>query len=154
MKKRHVSLIPLSHHHHHGLVVALKLQNARLENGRWSIEEIRKDAKAFWENGGNDHFREEEEVLFPAFSMFCDIEKVPEIAQALLEHVKIRAMFRQLIDGKVKNEIDFMHELGHLFNHHIRMEERIIFPLIEEEVPDDILREIGVHFDAHEEVYS
>ena len=150
MEKRHKALIPLSHHHHHGLVIAHKLLEVEEKEGRWSKEQVWQDAKAFWENGGDAHFHEEESILYPTFSQYYSIENVPEISEGLLEHVKIRGMFSQLIH-KEKEDIAFMHELGNLLKTHIQTEERIIFPLIQEKVPEKALMKISSHFSAHDE---
>ncbi|GGH75686.1 hemerythrin-like domain-containing protein [Pullulanibacillus pueri] len=154
MKRRHEALIPLSHHHYHGLVIALKLQNASKEKGRWTLEEIKQDTQRFWENGGAAHFREEEEVLYPTFSRYSRIEELPEMSQILLEHVQLRAMFSQLINHEGQEDIPLMHAVGTLLKKHIRTEERVIFPLIQESVPEDVLKRISSHFSAHEEIYN
>ncbi|GGE44165.1 hypothetical protein GCM10011391_23700 [Pullulanibacillus camelliae] len=154
--KRHQALIPLSHHHHHGLFLALKLKNAREAKGRWTIEDIYEDAKLFWENGGEDHFREEEEVLFPELAKYKPIEECPEVKEALIEHVKIRALFSQLINDEIaKTDLEaHMHQLGDCLNQHIRREERLIFPLIEQTIPDGTLQTVAHHFHSYEDIYT
>src|SRR5690625_2863611 len=94
--KRHVSLQPLSRHHMKGLFVALKLSRAGTEESRISTEEIVKDAKEFWLNGGEEHFREEEEILLPVYSEYADIND-QIIIDMLLEHVKLRVGMNKLI---------------------------------------------------------
>ncbi|WEG13803.1 hemerythrin domain-containing protein [Pullulanibacillus sp. KACC 23026] len=151
MEKRHKALIPLSHHHHHGLVIALKLQEVVESGGRWPKEQVFQDAKLFWESGGEEHFREEENVLYPTFSKYASIESLPEMAEALLEHIKMRGLFSQLIHHEVSDELSLMHELGALLKKHIQSEERIIFPLIQEKVPENVLLDISLKFSPHDE---
>ncbi|WP_240375478.1 hemerythrin domain-containing protein [Bacillus piscicola] len=145
---RHESLYPLSHHHHRALFLALKLKRAGTEKSRFSIEQIAEDLKDFWEPGGDQHFREEEEILLPAFSEFATIER-PEIIDMLLEHVTIRAAIQGLLYAfDQENFTDWsdllpkMHRLGHLLEEHVRKEERIVFPLIEASIPEEKLRKL------------
>lgn len=56
----------------------------------------------------------------------------------LVEHVKIRA----LIDTILKMEtidISLMQQLDELLDLHIRKEERVLFPMIEKALPEDVL---------------
>lgn len=137
--KRHESLQPLSRHHMIGLHVALKLTRAGTEESRITLDEILQDAKKFWEPGGQEHFREEEEILLPTYAEYAEIGQ-PEIVEMLLEHITIRSRMNKL----VKNEltIEEMRELGILLEKHIRKEERVIFPMIERALPEEKLKEL------------
>ncbi|MBP1948306.1 hemerythrin domain-containing protein [Virgibacillus litoralis] len=139
--KRHESLQPLSRHHMIGLHLALKLKRAGTEESRLTIEEIKQEADEFWNPNGQQHFREEEEFLLPAYAQYAKIEQ-PEIIEMLLEHVKIRAQMDNLINGEDVS-LDKMHELGMLLEAHIRKEERVIFPMIEKALPEDKLYELA-----------
>ncbi|WP_087973266.1 hemerythrin domain-containing protein [Oceanobacillus rekensis] len=138
---RHESLKPLSRHHMIGLHLALKLKRAGKKESRLTIEEIKQDAVDFWNPDGQNHFREEEEILLPAYSQYAEIN-MPEIVGMLLEHVKIRAKIEDVIQSKEIN-IELMHDLGHLLEVHIRTEERVIFPMIEKALPEDKLVELA-----------
>ncbi|MGV3489467.1 MAG: hemerythrin domain-containing protein [Tuberibacillus sp.] len=147
--KRHKALYPLSHHHHHALVAALKLKRAGTEKSQLTPEQIVKDVEDFWANGGNDHFREEEEILLPAFAQFAEIER-PEITDNLLEHVKIRSLVDQVIKTKPAS-IELMHQLGEMLEAHVRKEERVIFPMIEEALPEEKLMALAPYFHMNAE---
>lgn len=69
----------------------------------------------------------------PAFSNYDSIDR-PEIHDMLIEHVNIRALIDTIITSE-KIDIAIMHNLGTLLEAHIRKEERIIFPMIEEALP-------------------
>src|SRR5699024_5792064 len=71
--KRHETLKPLSRHHMEGLHLALKLKRAGTEKSKLTLEEIRKEAGEFWNPNGQNHFREEEEILLPAYAQYADI---------------------------------------------------------------------------------
>ncbi|MGP4105912.1 hemerythrin domain-containing protein [Virgibacillus sp. L01] len=139
--KRHESLQPLSRHHMIGLHLALKLKRAGTDESRLTIEEIKQEADEFWNPNGQQHFREEEEFLLPAYAQYENVEQ-PEIIEMLLEHVKIRAQMDNLINAKDVS-LDAMHELGMLLEAHIRKEERVIFPMIEKALPEDKLHELA-----------
>ena len=135
--KRHKSLYPLSHHHHHALFFALKLRRAGTEKSDLTLDELLTEVKQFWEPGGNRHFREEEEILLPAYAMYASVDTT-EIKEMLLEHVIIRSLIQKILTAE--NELEsLMQELGDKLEAHIRKEERIIFPMIEEKLPEEEL---------------
>lgn len=138
--KRHESLQPLSRHHMEGLFVALKLSRAGTKESRISTEQIVSDAREFWEPGGKQHFREEEEILLPIYSEYANIDD-PIIVEMLLEHVYLRAGMDKLINDEL-SEAEMRH-LGKQLERHIRKEERIIFPMIEEALPEEKLQEMA-----------
>lgn len=142
--KRHKSLHPLSHHHHHGLVMAHRLMKAGTEESKFTNEALKQKLQEFWESGGNDHFREEEELLLPVYAKYESLDR-PEIVENLLEHVLIRSMVRQVLEQPTISE-PLMHELGTLLEAHIRKEERVIFPFIEKALPEEELLKLGSEF--------
>ncbi|MFB4168377.1 hemerythrin domain-containing protein [Virgibacillus sp. JSM 102003] len=139
--KRHESLQPLSRHHMIGLHLALKLKRAGTDESLLTKEEIKQEVDEFWNPNGQQHFREEEEFLLPAYAQYENVEQ-PEIIEMLLEHVKIRAQMDNLINAKDVS-LDVMHELGMLLEAHIRKEERVIFPMIEKALPEKKLHELA-----------
>src|SRR5690625_638029 len=76
--KRHESLQPLSRHHMEALHLALKLRRAGTEKSDLTLEELQQELKNFWEPNGQEHFREEEEILLPTYAQYKDINQ-PEI---------------------------------------------------------------------------
>lgn len=138
--KRHESLKPLSRHHMIGLHLALKLKRAGTGKSRLTIKEIKQEADEFWNPDGNQHFREEEEILLPAYAQHAEVNQ-PEIVEMLLKHVKIRAHMEKIINTDISTDI--MHELGELLETHIRKEERVIFPMIEKALPEEKLLELA-----------
>ena len=141
--KRHEALQPLSRHHMIGLHVGLKLSRTGTDKSKNSLEEIIEDTREFWFLGGQEHFREEEEILLPAYAIHEDINQ-PEVIEALLEHVTIRSGMKRLFDGELQEEE--MRELGTLLHNHIRKEERTLFPMIETALPEEKLQELAPYF--------
>ncbi|SES61851.1 Hemerythrin HHE cation binding domain-containing protein [Oceanobacillus limi] len=137
---RHESLKPLSRHHMVGLHIALKLKRAGTEESRLTLEEIMQDVTDFWNPNGQNHFREEEEILLPAYAQYASVEQ-SEIIEMLLEHVQIRSQMTRLLEAE-EYDIPSMQELGVLLESHIRKEERVIFPMIEKALPEEKLKEL------------
>ena len=141
--KRHPGLKELSSDHHQGLVQASRLIKASTGTGegpKLDKEEIARDfVRFFWEHA-NHHFREEEEVLLPAFARYVDPSTEP-IPKMLVEHIQIRRFVadleRELSEGNPSPET--MGEAGTLLRAHIRLEENVIFPLIERAMPEEAL---------------
>lgn len=138
--KRHEALKPLSQHHMEGLHIALKLSRAGTEKSRLTFSEIIKDAEQFWIPDGRNHFREEEDILLPVYAKYETID-TDTIKNMLIEHVIIRSKMQQLIDKELP--IEKMQELGKLLESHIRNEERVIFPMIEEALPETELSKLA-----------
>jgi hemerythrin-like domain-containing protein len=128
--KRHVALQPLSRDHHVALVAAQRLRRATAADAAAAREAF----LDFWREHGALHFRVEEDVLLPAFAAYGDPADA-RVVQMLVEHVRIRAATAALAEGEP--DLDSMHELGAALADHVRLEERAIFPLIEETLPPD-----------------
>ena len=142
--KRHPALHPLSHHHHHALAAAKRLKMAGIQHKGYRLEEVRDLLAAFWHSGGQAHFREEEEVLLPAYAQYASPDH-PEIVRMLLEHIQIRSLIDQILNRGILTE-KIMEQLGYLLEGHIRREERVIFPLMEQVIPDERLQELAPYF--------
>ncbi|MGY4689142.1 hemerythrin domain-containing protein [Salibacterium sp. K-3] len=139
--KRHKSLYSLSHHHHEGLFLALNLRRVETEKARYSMEQVAADVKNFWISGGKQHFREEEEILLPAYAEYESVD-LPEIKTMLTDHIRIRALMTSIIKS-AEPSVDKMHQLGEILETHIRLEERVIFPYIEQTLPEEKLQELA-----------
>lgn len=140
--KRHESLHPLSHHHTNALHVALKLRRVGTDKARESLDEVINDLDDFWNPAGQEHFREEEDVLLGTYAEYVDISTVPEVQEMLIEHIQIRARINQILRAE-EPDLAFIRELGEFLNDHIRKEERVIFPMIEQAIPDERLVELA-----------
>lgn len=136
--KRDPALVRLSHDHHQALFAAMRLKRAASEGE----PEARAAFLDFWATHGNDHFRREEEVLFPAFAAHGPADH-PLLAQALCEHVAIRRGAQEVRDGAGAERLT---ELGAELERHVRFEERTLFPLIEEALPAETLERVAAAF--------
>jgi quercetin dioxygenase-like cupin family protein len=136
--KRHPALIPLSHDHHHGLVQARRLRRA----AEGAAPERRNAGAAFLTFFARDtrqHFREEEEQLFPLLVGAQD-PATELLTRALLEHQRIHALVSELDAGDPTPMA--MRRLADALEKHIRFEERELFPLIEDVAAEGDLRRL------------
>jgi iron-sulfur cluster repair protein YtfE (RIC family) len=138
--KRSKALQALSHQHHQGLFAALQLKRA----GRETAAEACQVFLDFYEREGSRHFRAEEELLLPAFARHTGVDD-PTIVRVLTEHVDIRRR-RQDLEASLDPDPAELRELGERLESHIRFEERVLFPMIEEALPLDELERLGAAF--------
>jgi quercetin dioxygenase-like cupin family protein len=137
--KRHPSLIPLSHDHHHALVEARRLRRAAEasdDERRAAVAEFLR----FFSAETIRHFRTEEELVFPLL-VGQDGDGSELLVRALLEHQRIHALAARI--ERAPRSAD-MRELGELLEAHVRLEERRLFPLIEEIASEHALRELDL----------
>jgi Hemerythrin HHE cation binding domain len=134
--KRSDALAALSRDHHQGLVVAQRLQRATPE----TAAEARDAFLRFWGDEGQKHFRIEEDVLLPGIAH--RIAPTHEaVVRVLTDHVDLR---RRAADVAANPDaaVAGLGELGERLNAHIRHEERTLFPLIEQALPDGELADL------------
>jgi hemerythrin-like domain-containing protein len=142
--KRDPALVSLSHDHHQALFVAQRLSRATAETAG--------DASAafltYWKEHGREHFRLEEEVLFPAYAGHADPHH-PLMAWVLCDHAEIRNR-ANAIAAEATTPTEVLNALGTRLAEHVRLEERELFPLIEEALPRERLTEVAAALDqAH-----
>jgi len=147
--KRHEALYPLSHHHHHALFLALRLKRMGTDKSKLTVDEMKKEVEEFWEKDGNQHFRDEEEIVLPVYAQYESVDH-PEIIEMLLEHVKLRSYVHQILTTE-DDPIPLMNDFGELLNTHVRREERIVFPMIEKELPEHELQDLKPYLHVHED---
>lgn len=135
--KRSEALAILSRDHHHALVLAQKLRRA--EPGTAAAERTR--FLDFWAHEGRRHFQLEEEVLLPAYARHGDAY-YPLVLRVLGDHIAIRAQVAQL-DAQPDTTADALHEFGEQFAAHVRLEERELFPILEDVIPASELLELA-----------
>lgn len=142
--RRDPALAPLSHEHQHGLAVALQLRRATPE----TAPAAKAAFAAFWEEEGQRHFRVEEEVLLPMAA-----RHVPPaheaVVRVLVEHVDLRRRAADI--ALAEPRLDDLRALGDRLHAHIRHEERVLFPLIEDALPNAELAELAAALERTEQ---
>jgi hemerythrin-like domain-containing protein len=141
--KRHPALREFSDDHHQGLVHARRLRRAASgEEGEPS--EVARAFLDFWREDTSEHFRKEEEVLLPVLARHGGDVEAGSVVEMLAQHARVRGLVMQLSDevsgGDVRPET--LRSIGELLEAHIRLEERRVFPEIEEFLPEEALGEV------------
>src|SRR5215217_7182586 len=149
--KRHPSLRQFSDDHHQGLVNARRLRRAASGEGASSADSAH-DFLEFWRSDTSLHFRKEEEVLLPVLARYAgDLGERP-VLQMLAQHARIRGLAMQLSDELEQDKVreDTLRNLGEQLEAHIRLEERRVFPFIEETLPEHALQEVASRLQVYE----
>ena len=139
--QRHKALIPLSHDHHHGLLLAqLIKKNAPEYKG------LPKDLDGkinymidVYNFSLKNHFEDEEKILFPVIAGKDNLldNLVYEIIN---EHRLLEKLIAELTTSK--NQIELLDEIGKILDAHIRKEERDLFPKAQEVLTESELSAI------------
>jgi iron-sulfur cluster repair protein YtfE (RIC family) len=77
-------------------------------------------------------------VPLPAYAAYADASH-EAVVRVLVDHTLIRRDVHGLDDA----DLDRVHELGDRLEAHVRHEERVLFPLIEQALPDDELARVA-----------
>ena len=143
MPKRHASLIPLTHDHHHTLAQARRLKEVQVTTDLANMRRPADDFVNFYLGRVRHHFHEEEELFF---APLVDDEVVgPLVARAVADHLRlhaqVRALRRQLTRGDVS--ADLLTSIAELLETHVRFEEQELFPLIESKIFETELMDLA-----------
>jgi len=136
---RHRSLIPLSHQHQHGL--ALCVMTRRSLEADASAENVAKLARKIadrFELELENHFEIEEQTLFPA----CPEKAL--IGELIAEHRAMEGLVGQL---RAAPSAELLERFCELLSTHIRREERELFEQVQQELPEEVLEELGLEID-------
>lgn len=138
--KRHASLQPLSRDHHHGLLLCWKIR----EGFKRQIDPLRIKSYAdwFWQAHLAEHFRIEEEFVFPVLG-----NTHPHVQQAILEHRSLEELFMQTTDVS-----QVLSQLEAELEKHIRFEERVLFNEIQDVATAEQLAECECHHNSGADV--
>ena len=140
--KRHPALIPLSHDHHHGLVMALRLKKGgpASPNDNWPTDRAQQveSLLVFANNELLPHFEIEEQHL-----LGCT-EGCEELEDRLkADHAAIRQMLAELETMPPDETTELLQGLGAKLEAHIRFEEREYFPRLQELLGDEGLTQLA-----------
>ena len=101
---------------------------------------------SFWHKTGKAHFREEEEVLLPAYARHTRLDQDDEVMRLLADHAEIRGAvqeFERRLEEKLPIEPESMAKLARLLHDHIRLEENEVFPRVERALGEENLNAMG-----------
>ncbi len=149
--KRHKALIPLSKEHHEGLLLAVRLQQGpKALQQLWSHDPFWQAdyVVKFFEEYLDEHFDAEEQFVFPLFSQH--IKDHQDVVQKLkIEHDEMRSYFEFFKQPDEKKLECNLTGFGKLLEEHIRCEERELFPLVEQHLPESILETLNQQLQNH-----
>lgn len=131
--KRSEHIAALSRDHHAGLLFCWKIKEG-LRHGI-DLQRINQYAKYFWEEHLGEHFREEEVLLFNKLD--DDLTD-----RAKRDHQVLAGWFKRIVGNEVEHFQDYF-SFTELLTNHIRFEERVLFPFMEEHLPKAVLEEVG-----------
>jgi hemerythrin-like domain-containing protein len=143
MTKRHQGLIPLTHDHHHALAQARRLRVAAMGTDDQRIDQAREFVD-FFRGDTINHFREEEEIVFPL--AIEDARAAPVLGRVVVEHLRIHALVTCLADEIADGQVSegAAGKVAAALESHIRFEEGEVFPLLEEVVADERLERLSL----------
>ncbi len=138
--KRHEALAPLSREHHEALILSQLLKkDAPVYKGLPKDDKGKVDyAIGLFTTKLKHHFAVEEKIL--AVAKFYH-DSIAELTTEIKEdHETLTTMFQDLATSK-QQTID-MDLLGNFLQEHIRKEERVLFPLIQEHCDETTLQQL------------
>ena len=132
--KRHAALAPLSDQHHHELAHARRLLRAAGAGPEERLAVASAYLDAFFTETV-EHFRREEEILFPLYARHAGSS--PVLERILREHMELHGLVRTLRAQAAAGDIppEALRTLGDLLHDHVHLEERELFEEIEHIVP-------------------
>ena len=145
--KRHPAFHALSRDHHDGLLLAIRLQQGEQALPRlWSHDPVWQAAYVvrFFGEQLSEHFRREEEDLFPAAAGKSPPEFRRLVHQLTEDHAWMRATAAELGTADPSRLKEILRAFGRRLEEHIRTEERKLFPLCERWfTPSELARVAG-----------
>lgn len=137
--KRHIALQPLSREHHGALLLAQLLRNDAPDYAGLPTDIQGKAAYAgnFFRETLQQHFEKEETIFNQSKGLATDLDTM--IDETIAEHLLLKKLFNELNTPDISN--DQLHTLGLLLNSHIRNEERVLFPLLEQYCSAELLEQ-------------
>jgi len=133
--KRNKHILQLSKDHHFTLLFCWKIRQG-LKMGV-EVDRIQKYVRYFWEHDMQAHFREEEEILF------VPVRDAP-VQKAIDDHKEIKGQVYavlQATDGEEASKQ--LSILADKVDAHVRYEERVLFPHLEQTLTTEQLEGIG-----------
>lgn len=135
---RDKSLIPLSREHQHALAMCVQIDRA-LNKGAGDLEAWQAEIDDSYEREIRSHFEAEEAVVFPTALLHPEL--VPVVDELRHEHASLRGNFT-----RAKHRMMDLQELGSfakLLSAHIRKEERYLFEVLQNLMPQQELAALG-----------
>lgn len=143
--RRSENIIALSRDHHAGLLFCWKIREGLRKD--IPLAKILKYMNFFWEQHLKEHFREEEALLFNRLDDALS-------RQGKTEHLMLERRLHQLNSYGNEDASEFS-SFADLLTRHIRFEERVLFPHLENTLPESVLASVGRYLsEQHTEPFT
>lgn len=143
MARRHETLIPLTHDHHHALAQARRLHDVSAGDDEIERRKVANDFVNFYFGRAVRHFHEEEELFFAP--LIDEPTARDLVLRAVSDHLRLHALVRVVRRQLNVGEVDarLLEKISILLTDHVRFEEKELFPLIEQLVPEMQLQDLA-----------
>ncbi len=141
--KRHPSLVRLSWDHHHGLVLALRIEREVPDATAAQLANIYGDVIAYWARGLLPHFHAETDCLLARLVSHLPIDD-PRVVRLNTDHLGIANFVARMRDATATDERRaLISAFGARLRDHIRWEETDLFTAVEEQLGAAELDRLG-----------
>jgi hemerythrin-like domain-containing protein len=137
--KRNINLQPLSKQHHNALMAVLLLKKGVAKTA--DAEVMKGFILSIWNDELKEHFAMEEQI----FSEYYANKALSHLIEQMhKEHQAIKEMIGEFLSSSAT--LQLIEQFYQILEQHIRFEERILFPVVENTLTDDALNKIGHQF--------
>ena len=126
--KRINQLIPLSKEHHQSLRLAKKCKDIAANENDDEIKAFSLQLKDDFDSQWDKHFRTEEETIFSLAET-----RGNKISEVCLQLKKEHRTMKNMVENIAAGESQLLHEFGQLLHDHTRLEENVLFPMVEDQ---------------------
>ena len=145
--KRDPRLVRLSWDHHHGLVMARRIESELPGLDDAGVAAIYGDLVAFWAAGLLPHFRAEQECLLARLLRYR-ADAAPLIDRTHADHLAIEALVVAMRDsGSLEARRELLRGFGTALREHIRWEEDELFGRAQELLSEPEMAALGAQLD-------
>ncbi len=139
--KRHEALIPLSRDHHGTLILARLLRSDAPPykglphdakgKSEYALKHYREELL--------EHFEQEEKMIPVVMGINPTLDSL--LASMKTEHQELHTLFNSInVNQELSNQLD---TIGRALESHVRKEDRVIFPLIQESCTEEVLNKLA-----------
>jgi hemerythrin-like domain-containing protein len=138
--KRITQLQPLSNEHHQSLRLAKKCKDIIAKETDEVIKSFSLQLKDEFDAQWDNHFRTEEKTIFSVAK-----DKGKEISEICQQLKKEHQILENMVESISAGDYQLLHEFGQLLHDHTRLEERQLFPMVEDMFTQEELDNILKH---------
>lgn len=147
--ERDERLIRLSREHHHGLVMALRIERELPGADVSAMQTLYGDLLRFWSAGLLPHFGAENECLLARIALHSD-PGLSHAGRLQRDHREMEDLVDAMTGAKTADDRHTaLARFGSQLQEHIRWEERELFEWIQESLTGDEMDEVGAYLEAH-----